>query len=216
MKIFLKNFFRNNICNLTIASIRHFRPDADIYCLCQYKEKASEYDALEPLNLPLFKIFYRQSKYTNLGPSKANQYNNLFFTEGYNQIFDFVQKEHENKNESMLLLAEDHFFTTGNTLNELDNIDCDVAYGSWDAENSSGANGSILYFLPEVAKYFFPIHEQHTTIEKSLKDSFIRKFNEKRAHRITTRNELNYGGDGKYSNDYEEIKGELIKAGILK
>ncbi len=211
MKIVLKNFFRNNICNLTIASIQHFRPDADIYCLCQYKEKAVEYDGLEPLNLPFFKIFYAKSKYTNLGASVANKYNNLFFTEGYNQIFDFIQREHENKDEKILMLAEDHFFTNGNTLTELEGTDCDVAFAGW----GSGANGSILYVNPVNTKHLFPMPERHDSIEHTLMADFINRVPKERRHQLTTRNELDYRGDGLYSNNYDEIKAEMTKAGIL-
>lgn len=208
MKIILKNFLRNKFCNLTIASIRHFIPNAKIYCLCQYKDTIEEYNVLEELNLPLLNIFYAKSKYTNLGSSVANQYNNLFFTEGYNQIFE----KFKDSQEPLLMLAEDHFFTNGKTLEELRGTDCDVAYAHW----NQGANGSILFVHPNATRQFFPIPEQYTTIEHSLMDTFIKKFPQHRIHRLTTRNEIDYKGDGLYSNDYNEIKQHIAQAGILK
>ncbi len=213
MKIILKNFLRNNICNLTIASILHFRPDANIYCLCQYKKSPDDYLSQEALNLPYFNIFYRRSQYTDLGASVANKYNNLFFTEGYNQIFDFFRTEHkDDKNEPMLMLAEDHFFTSGATLTELEGTDCDLAFAGWGA----GANGSILFLHPEKVKNIFPIPERWDTIEHTLYADVVKKIPKDRLHQLTTRNELDYKGDGVYSNNYDEIKSEMIRTGILK
>ncbi len=189
-------------------------PDANIYCLCQYKEDISEYNNLSQakVDLPLRNIFYAKSKYTNLGPSVANQYNNLFFTEGYNQIFEFLQKEEDNKDEPILLLAEDHFFTKGTTLHELEGADCDLAYASW----GSGANGSILYVRPDKVRHLFPMPERHDSIEHTLKRDIIDKIPKDRLHQLTTRHETDYRGDGTYSNNYEEIKAELVLAGIIK
>ncbi len=57
--------------------------------------------------------------------------------------------------------------------------------------------------------------ERYTTIEHTLAADLVNRVPKDRRHQLTTRNETDYKGDGTYSNNYDEIKAELIKAGIL-
>lgn len=205
MIIVLKNFKRNSLCNLTSKSIKHFLPDADIRVLCMFKDTFLEYEKIEALIVPT--VYYRRSRYTDLGPSVANQFNNLFFSEGYNYIWEMFH----DYNGKLLMLAEDHFFTTGETLFELMNTNFDLAYAPWGA----GVNGSILCFNPFNVRQAFPIPEDRTTVEHTFMNWINNKCSGLKVHRISTRDCLDYRGDGLYSNDESEIRSALLKASIL-
>lgn len=193
MKYFLKNFYRNSVANLTIRSIKHFRPDAEIFVMCLTKP-GKTYEGQEELLVPPTHVFYRPTKFFDIGPSVANIYNNVFFSEGYNLIYDIVK----NMDDKVLLLAEDHFFTTGATLNELEEASFHVAFAGW----NTGANGSILAIVPSKLKHHFPISEAKACVEGVLGD-WCRKI--PHHHVISTRYELDYHGDGYYANTYDEI-----------
>lgn len=209
MIIILKNFKRNEICNLTIKSIRHFLPDVQILVLCLYKNSFKEYEGLEKLDVPDECVFYRRSKYTDLGSSVANQYNNLFFSEGYNYIWEVFH----DYNGKILLLAEDHFFSTGQTLKELVSLDFDLAYAPW----GDGVNGSLLCFNPYKISHAYPIPEERTTVEHIFMNWINLNLSKNNiVHRISTRNTLDYCGDGFYTNTASEIKQELLRIGIIK
>lgn len=201
-----KNFFRNRHVNLTAKSIRHFVPNAKLFCLCLYKHDKSEYDSQEPLNM---QCFYRQTKYHGFGPGAANPKNNCFFSEGYNFIYEYF-KDFEDK---ILMLAEDHFFTTGATLNEVVEYDYDAAYGSWRGDTL--VNGSILAIKPKKVSNFFPLDETDArNIEDNLYKCFLAGVKQK-AQLSTRGPEIDYHGDGIYTNDADIIEEELRKAGII-
>jgi len=204
LTVVFKNFFRNRCVNLTTQSIKHFIPNAKFFCLCLYKHDKSEYDNQEPLNM---QCFYRQTKYHGFGPGAANPKNNCFFSEGYNFIFE----EFQSYEEKVLMLAEDHFFTTGQTLKEVIDGNYDFAYADW----NGGINGSILCIVPTKTKHCFPLSETaDRNVEVVLKDSFLAKIPKKML--LSTRGpETNYHGDGIYTNSDVEIEQELKKAGIL-
>ena len=123
----IKNFFRTDFVNLTVKSIRHFVPNAKIVCLNLYKRRANEYK-----NHSFFGIndlFYRRSKYDSKGLGGwGNDQNSLFFSEGYNYIYDYFKHIKKMK---ILILAEDHFFTNGQTIKEFIDQDFDIASGVW-------------------------------------------------------------------------------------
>lgn len=198
MIICIKNFHRNDLANLTIRSIRHFIPDVRICVLCLCKENPYEYSGLSPLTIFPEDIFFSKTKYYGLGPSVANPCNNLFFSEGYNLIYQRLK----NEKDKLLMICEDHFFTNGHTLAELYDSSFDVAYAPW----AAGANGSILCvnLEEETTHKAFPIPEDRTTVEHVLRGWIDAHF--KKSHRLSTRSELDYKNDGFYSNDYNEIK----------
>lgn len=148
MIVVFRNFFRNKMVNLTAKSVKHFIPDAELYCVSYYKNDPSVYDDQEPLDKDIQQFLLR-TKYVNEGAihdhedsTKTSGYQNAdnvkYFVEGYNDIIklfaDVVEK--------VLILGEDHYFTTGAVLNELQNNDFHLAYAPWDTDND--ANGSIL------------------------------------------------------------------------
>lgn len=206
MKFAIKNFYRNNIVNLTVKSIKYFVPDADIYCLNLYHD-ACGYGHLELLDIPEENVLYKKTKYHGLGPAYGSKINNLFFSEGYNHIYEAFQ----DFDDKLLMLAEDHFFTTGETLKELIDKDFDVAYCGWDANTTM--NGSLCCIVPSLVSHIFPVPERRDIVETTFKTDIVDKA--KNPHLLSTRDGENYKGDGKYSNDYEEIKKYLARASIV-
>lgn len=195
----LKNYYRNAVANLTIRSIRHFRPDAEIHVLCLQAPDKS-YEGQETLLVDASCVHYRPTKFFNMGASVANQANNVFFSEGFNILYDILK----DRDDKVLLLAEDHFFTTGSTIAELEDTEFDVAYAPW----NTGANGSILCVRPTHMASLFPIPEIRANVEGVFGDWVKGTPNR---HPISTRNELDYRGDGYYANTYEEIEPAIRK-----
>lgn len=209
MKIVIKNFFRNECTNLTIRSIRYFDSDVDFYVLNLCRRSPKEYDAQPQLDVPNENIFYRRTHIDVGGVGRANSNNGAIFAEGYNYIFEHFWG-YAGK---LLMLAEDHFFTTGKTLKEIQETDFSVAYGGWGRYDEW--NGSLLCVMPHEVQDFFPISERlGETVERCLRDNFL-QIDVARKHKLSTRNELDYGGDGCYTNFPQVMKAKLWKAGIL-
>lgn len=203
--------------NLTAQSIRHFMPDVEIHCISFFKECPCEYDLQPPL-MPYIKEYKFQTKYVSgndvldhVDNSKTSGFQNAdnvkYFTEGYNtamNIFGHVE-------DKVLLLAEDHFFTTGKVLSELYLNDFDLAYAPWDSYDD--ANGSIMCLRPAKVKHLFPIPESGPPIERHLRDCLVSKVSNR--YKIENRFHANYFGDGKYTNSSVEMEEEMKKAKIL-
>ena len=222
MQIAFRNFFRNRTVNLTARSIRHFLPDVSMICVSFYKHDPAEYNQQEPL-LDFIKEFKVPTKYisSNGKPTDhhdstqtsgwANPDNSKFFTEGYNEIWKILKGSPE----KTLMLAEDHFFTTGATLKELVDNDFSLAYAAWDHPSELDANGSILCMNLLELDYLFPIPEQGHMIEHRLSESVIQRVNPERRYKIKNRRRIDYFGDGMYTNSSQEIENELRKANII-
>ena len=225
MIVCFRNFFRNKMVNLSAKSVRHFLPEAEIYCFSLYKESESDYNSQEPL-LDYITEFKFKTKYINSvnsnqdgAPGETSGYghpdNGKYFTEGYNLIFN----KFKDLNAKVLILAEDHFFTTGKVLSEIVNEDYDIAIASsWD---EYGANGSILCINPSKVKHAFPLPEtnpllgNNQCIERLLHLGLTVRIKEKRVYRFKNRKWIDYCGDGIYTNSSKEMIEELTKAGII-
>lgn len=203
MIVCIKNYFRNEMCNLTIKSIRHFYPDTEIHVVCLYKDSVAEYDAQPALEVDADKVYYRQSKYH--GPRSKN---NVWFSEGYNIAFDMFKS----LDDKFLLLCEDHFFTTGATLKAIHETDFIFAAAPW----NTGYNGSILAMVPSKVAHAFPIPEREQEVEAVFNDQFKSKLGEAHIWSLGNyRHEADYKGDGMYTNDVNEIRAKLVEAGIV-
>ena len=213
---------RNRMVNLSAKSIKHFCPDLEIYCLTLYKNSMDDYKDQEPLDDYIREINHK-TKYTSgidvhdsidYGTTSgfANPCNGIYFCEGYNLIHELFI----GSNEKILILGEDHFFQTGETLRDLLNHDFDIAYGDWDSwPGHLRANGSILCIVPSKVDHLFPIREVGGSIEDQVGEFLLKHIPEDRLHRLSTRAALNYFGDGCYTNSSEEMISEMKKAGIL-
>lgn len=216
MIIVFRNFNRNKMVNLTARSIKHFMPDIEIHCL----SLGSKED--EPL-LPFIKEFKAKTQYISKNPVQdhidstktsgyANPDNAKYFTEGFN----LIQAKFKHHDKKVLVLAEDHFFTTGATLKELNENDWHIAYASG-YNGDHHANGSILGFNPARVNHLFPLKENFAgTIEDSLGKQLISKIKKvSNLYLIKNRKWIDYCGDGIYTNSSKEMEEELRKAGII-
>lgn len=208
--------------NLSATSIRHFMPDAKIYCLSLYKKDYSDYADQEPL-LPYIEEFTAQTKYVGKNPiqdhvdtTKTNGYANpdnaKYFSEGYNLIYN----KFKNRDTKVLILSEDHFFTNGKTLQELLDNEWHVAYASG-YSGTRHANGSILGINPNKLWHIFPLKELYNgTIEDSIGEQLISKVKRKsNLYCMQNRKWIDYCGDGIYTNSSADMERELKKAQII-
>ena len=138
----------------------------------------------------------------------GNHANGKYFSEGYNLIYD----KFKDTDEVVLMLSEDHFFTTGKVLQELLNNEYDVAFANGYAPGE--ANGSILAIRPNKVSDMFPLPETRDTVEQLLLHHIIKKLNG-RGYQIQNRKWLDYCGDGIYTNSSKEMIDELKKAQII-
>jgi hypothetical protein len=180
-----------------------------------------EYSEQEKL-LPYIVEHRLQTKYVN--PNKeavqdhldstktsgyANPDNGLYFAEGFNLIYDYFK----GLNEPIVILAEDHFFTTGKVLAELVENDYDVAIAPGDSDTT--ANGALIVINPHKVAGFFPVAEYKVPIEALIRDTVMNNVPIDRLYRIKNRKWIDYCGDGVYTNSSEEMVAELQKAGII-
>ena len=217
MIVVFRNFFRNKMVNLTAKSVRHFIPNAEIYCFSFYKKDPSEYDTQEPLD-PSIEEFRIQTKYVSsnsvtdhIDSTKTSGFQNAdnvkYFVEGYNVIVERLKHIRE----KVLILGEDHFFTTGAVINELLDNEFDLAYAPWDSHDD--ANGSVICLKPSEVNHLFPIPENGPCIEAHLRNQLVLRVPNN--YKIKHRQHANYFGDGKYTNSSVEIEQELKKANII-
>lgn len=218
MIVFYKNYKRTDRTLLSIQSVRFLFPDIDIRCLFLYDETPTEYDEwvdkFEKFNV---KLFFDKKTY-NFGNSSAagSSYNGYYFTEGINKI-QKLSKEFQ----KVLIIDEDSFFTTGETIKFLLETNFDLAWANWPAppnsgNHSIGINGSILSINPNKLNHLFPIKEEEAFIENLLGFELYDKCNELGYDvvKISTRDYDNYFGDGVHTNDIDVIKSELTNANI--
>lgn len=221
LKVAFRNFFRNKMVNLSARSVKHFLPNAEIHCFTLFKETMLEYKDQEKL-LPYIVEHRLKTKYVNPNANAvqdhtdstktsgyANPDNGLFFAEGFNQIYDYFRGARD----SVVILAEDHFFTTGKVLSELIENDYDVAIAPGDHDHN--ANGALIAIKPARVADIFPIQEYRVPIEALIYETIMTKIPQDRLYRIKNRKWIDYCGDGIYTNSSEEMIGELQKAGII-
>jgi hypothetical protein len=222
MIVVFRNFRRNKMVNLSATSIKHFMPEIPIYCFTFYRNSMQEYNE-QPKLLPFIieitcntKYVSKNNNHDDKDPRKTSGYanpdNGKYFLEGYN----LIQNRFKNKDEKVLILAEDHFFTTGKVLKELNENAWNVAFASGYSREAN-ANGSILGINPSKVNHLFPLNESAKgTVEYLLTNQLIKKVKTKsNVYQIDNRKWIDYCGDGKYTNSSEEIEEEMKKVGII-
>ena len=95
----------------------------DIYCLNLYLENENEYDEyLELFEEFNVKVFSDKKEYNFESNAAGSMNNGLYFTEGINKMFKLSKGR-----EKVLMLDEDSFFTSGETIKFLLENDFDFA-----------------------------------------------------------------------------------------
>jgi hypothetical protein len=219
MKIFFKNYKRTDRTLLSIQSVRFLFPDIKICCLNLYDVSQDEYkNDIVNFNKWNVDLFFDKKKW-NFGPGTYSSYNGYYFTEGINKIQALTKND-----EKVLIIDEDTFFTTGETIKFLLNNDFDLACSHWrspepviyDRRPKFELNGSIICINSKKLNELFPIIEQAEYIEILLGHELYEKCIdlEFKVIEIATRHGQNFFGDGCWANDIEKIKEELTKANI--
>lgn len=221
LKIAFRNFFRNKMVNLSAKSVKHFLPNAEIHCFTLFKNSMLEYKEQEKL-LPYIIEHRMQTKYVNpnveavqdhVDTTKTSGYanpdNGYYFAEGYNFIYEYFK----GLDEPVVILAEDHFFTTGKVLTELVENEYDAAIAPGDHDQN--ANGAIIVINPARLTGIFPIAEYRVPIEALIQQTIIDKMPSEKIYRIKNRKWIDYCGDGIYTNSSEDMIREMKAVGII-
>jgi len=211
MIVCIKNYHKNRNSSLTARSVRHFLPNAKI-CLFNIYETLTR----DGLDTEVFdEMFDFEAKYSGKiwGTGAGSPSNGLYFTEGINHVFD----KFSNTEEKVVILDEDHFFTTGQTLRELESTEYDLAWAYWFAPDPHphDMSASVLSFRPQRVASVFPLPERVQFIETLLRCELHEKLmGQCLIHKISTRHHGDYFGDGIFTNDYQVIERHLENAGI--
>jgi len=219
LTVCFRNFYRNKMVNLSAKSIKHFLPRANIHCVSLYKDTYDEYKDQEPLDNHIINIVAK-TKYVNKNPDAVHDHvdttktsgyahpdNGLWFSEGYNIIFN-IFKQYD---EPVVMLSEDHFFTTGAVLREIVENSYDIAYASGDRDIN--ANGSLLVINPQKVKHLFPLPEVRVPIESLLETHLVSRVENR--YSIKHRKWIDYCGDGIYTNSSADMIREMKASGII-
>jgi hypothetical protein len=220
MVVFYKNYKRSDRTLLSIQSVKHLFPDLEINCLFLFDKKPSEYNDVLPQFTKLGVNIYFDKKTYNFGNPSAvgSKYNGFYFTEGVNKMHQLCL-DYDIRGK-VLMVDEDHFFTTGTTINYLLQHDFDLAVGKWTSPGPNRPpfepNASIICVKPHNMVDIFPIPAREEYVEILWGWELIEKA--KRLGRnivqIPTRVEANFFGDGVHTNHIETIKEELTKHNI--
>jgi|688.fasta_scaffold821187_2 hypothetical protein len=225
MIVFFKNYKRTDRTYLSIQSVRHLFPDIDIRCLFLYDTDAREYaDVASKFKDFGVQIYYDKKKWNLDSDSAAGSANNgYYFTEAINKI-QFITSDIDDK---ILIIDEDTFFTSGETIRFLLDTEFDLACCYWpspvtakpyiyEKHNINGINGSILCINPKKLNNLFPIREEKEYIENILAYELVDKCLdlEYKVVEIPTRFYYNYYNDGVHTNSLEDIIIFMYKAGI--
>jgi len=216
MIIFYKNFRRLERVYLSIQSVRYLFPTIEIHCLMQYKNSIDEINdnhikQFQYLNV----VLHFEKKIYDFGVNGCgSSLNGYYFTEYINKL----QKISSNY-EKVLMLDEDNFFTTGETINFLLHNEYDFAYGTWTEPDGTknSVNASIICINSKKLANLFPLPERNEYIEPLLRRELLDKC-VKLGYitlKIPTRNFDNYGNDGLFTNDVEVIKKSLKLKNIV-
>jgi len=223
MIIFYKSYKRHDRTLLSLKSVKHLFPDLELKCLVLTDNLIPSQDDLVFLeDLKKLKVdFYTSVKKYNFGNSgSGSAKNGLYFSEGVNKIYKkCIDLQVTGK---VLMLDEDHFFTTGETVKHLLTNNFDLAVGSWPAppggqRPSFEPNASILALTIESMVDVFPVPEREQYVELLWGFEIVDKCKKlgKKIIEIPTRVYTNYGGDGIHTNNINDIKKELSKFNII-
>ena len=221
MVVFYKNYKRSDRTLLSIQSVKHLFPDLEINCLFLFDEKPSEYNDVLPQFAKLGVNIHFDKKTYNFGNPSAvgSKYNGFYFTEGVNKIHQ-ICLDYDIR-EKVLMVDEDHFFTTGKTIDYLLENDFDLAVGKWVSPPSKNKppfepNASIICVKPHNMVDIFPIPAKEEYVEFLWGWELVEKAKKlgRNIVKIPTRVQTNYHKDGVHTNDINVIKKELKKHNI--
>jgi hypothetical protein len=213
----IKNFHKNKNSSLTAKSVRHFG-DYKVYLINVYKDSIDRTD----LDDSLFDgIFDFKAKYDH-GPGFGNPANGCYFTEGINHAFNCFRES----DEKVVVLDEDHFFTNGATIKELEENEYDYAWAHWASPDPHplDVNAAIVSFRPKKFEGtgLFPLPERIQFVETLLRTELLQRIpSNLLVYKMVNRNYevhnggAKYYGDGIFTNDYSVVESHMRNAGII-
>jgi hypothetical protein len=208
----IKNYHKNINSSLTAKSIKHFG-DHKVYLINIHKHDIPD---REGLDASLFDGIYDFKAKYNFGTGAGSQVNGFYFSEGINRAFECFKHTEE----KIVVIDEDHFFTTGKQIQDLEENEYDLAWAYWTApppQSDIDVSGAIISFRPASIKNLFPLPERLQFIEHLLKQELLEKMpSNLKVYKMKYRDYTNYFGDGFFTNDWAEIDAELKKIGIIK
>ena len=212
MIVFYKNYNRLERTYLSIQSVRYLFPEIEIHCLLLYKNDINEYkkEHIKQLQECNVILHFDKKKYDFGSSGAGSSINGYYFTEMLNKIHSLTKEKTK-----VLMMDEDNFFTTGETLKFLINNEFDLAYGEW-PHNIYSINASILCINCNKLQNIFPLPERQEFIEDFLSKELIDKCKKNNyvLKKIPTRNYIDYGGDGIFTNNITDMINELEKFNI--
>jgi len=216
-----KNYKKDDKVLLSMKSLRHFIPYVDLFCLCLYDESESEYDSLVASMMEInAKPLFAKKAHADKGHSDADQ--GYHVIEYVNRIQSLFQTR-----ERVVILDETNYFLTGETLRTLMDNPWDLCYGFTFANNLSHE------FVPRLPKqtmshktialnmskfrHLFPLPEVPEDPNIILGYYLIETAREMKSRiiELRTRNHLYWEGDGTWTENIGEMRGNLMKAGII-
>ena len=205
----IKNFYKNKNCSLVAKSIKHFC-NHKIYLFNIYFNDINH----ENLDKTLFEeIIDKKGKY-NFESGSGSKVNGFYFTEGINLIVDYFK----HLNDKVVILDEDHYFSNGNTIKELETNNYDLAWAHWPSPSNHPEDvaGNIISLNPKNTTHLFPLPEKMEYIETILREELLYKMENKKTYKIKNRNYVDYFNDGHFTNSAKEIEDSMIRVGIIK
>lgn len=252
MIVFYRNYKRSESVFYSAQSIKHFYPDMDIRCLMVYDESVTEYKNdicnFQKVGIQTYfhKKIHRYDKNGNGEPTlPENEKKNIeewnkiygttgmlhgglyscFITEYLNVIYNIVK----DVDDKVLILDEEQYFVTGETIKFLLKTEFDLAYGHYDTlvseKSETGIHqlhANIQCINPIKFKNMFPIENVHKNFTGpeavlSIKLWIPAKEQNLNCVSIPTRHGWQSGGyvgDGKHVKSAKEIIEELDKFNI--
>jgi len=212
MIVAYKNYKRTERALLSIASVKHFMPHADIHCLFLFDESPEEMaPEVELVKDAGASVHFAKNKH-RLGPAAFSKNNGFYFSEYLNYFSAIFKGESK-----VLAMDEDNYFTTGETLRWIDQSNFDLAWAKWDCPDGLGVNASIVGLNFQTLSSLFPLSERLEYIEMLLKRELYDRALLMGAtiKEIPTRNCKNYFGDGSWTNNISVMKKNLLDAKII-
>lgn len=212
MIVAYKNYRRTDRLLLSMASARHFMPDASLHCLFLFDESPDECSRDVELVAGLgASVHFARNKH-RLGPACFSKANGFYFAEYLNYFGEIFRGE-----KKVVALDEDNYFTTGETLRWFRDAEFDLAWAKWHCAEGWGVNASILGLNFERLGGLFPLPERMEYIELLLQRELYDKAVAIGADlkEIPTRKNHNYCGDGSWTNDIGRIRKDLAEAKII-
>lgn len=216
-----KNYKRSEELMLSVRSLRHFLPGAEVHCILLHDESPEEYSKYAEAFESLGVLCHHFAKAHKDQPSDDGR-EGCHVAEWINHAYRIFPSRSR-----VVLMEETNYFTSGETLSIIMDQDWDLVYGFTFAINHelkhvpkfprSNMSKRMLAINFNLMRDSFPMPEVPDDARVLLGHYLYDRAYEMKARVISmrTRNHTNYEGDGTWTDNINEIKDHLAKSGIL-